>query len=117
METASIAFKKYEAQRVVEVRSMPRVPPFMFVLVLPFDLLGWALRKAGMLAPDSKILAPLGWSARPGFRWELPKYAGNCSGNETGEIKPDDEAIKHACAALEAAREVGSSLASRNGPS
>merc|ERR1711988_543638 len=88
------------------MRSMPRLPPFMFVLVLPFDLLGWALRKAGTLAPDSKILAPLGWSARPGFRWELPKYPGNFSGKETGEHKPDDEAIKHACAALEAAREV-----------
>ena len=106
METASIAFKKYQAQRVVDLRSMPRVPPFLFVLVLPFDHLGWVLRKAGVLAPESKILAPFGWSARPGFRWEIPKYAGELTGIETGEYKPNEKSVDEACAAFQAAREV-----------
>ena len=111
MKTASIAFKKYQVQRVVELRSIPRCPPFLFVfLVLPLDALGWALRKARVLDPDSKVLLSLGWSARPGFQWEMRTSAGTIStgkpGAEGDHFKPDGAALKHACAALQAAREV-----------
>ena len=101
---ASIAFKKYQVQRVVELRSIPRCPPFLFVfLVLPLDALGWALRKARVLTPDSNVLLSLGWSTRPGFPWEMRNYY---HGAEGDHFKPDGAALKHACAALKAAREV-----------
>ena len=97
METASVAFQKYNAERVIHLRSMPRCPPCVFLYERFLRTIGWFLRTIGVMSANSERLAlsgvrGIGWCARPGFEWEWANF------------KPDPKSVESAERAIEAAR-------------
>ena len=66
---------------VVESRSAPRCPPYLFAFfVLPLDALGWALRKGELLRQNMKYLCP-------------KVLKGMVAGRRSGKIPPAVEGV------------------------
>ena len=59
-----------------------------------YIILGWSLRKLGVVKKDSLLVnnKDLGWRYRPGFEWQFDDY------------KPTDKALQKGHAALDLAR-------------
>ena len=72
MEDASLNFKTYKAERVIEYRTAPRLPAYLFVFVLVDRAVGWIVRCTGVI--DAKKRGRAGWHYRPSFFFDDPKH-------------------------------------------